>query len=393
MHKMFKKMLALTMVGIMSIGFTVFADNISDIEDEKEDIQEKMEEAQAVVDQLASEQDNIMQAINELDAKVAEYSEQIDVIEEEKSKLEDEIVIVKGEVDDAKAEVDTQYDAMKKRIQYEYENGEIEYIDTLFTTTDVSDMVNQSEYIDQIYKYDSKMLDDLIEAQTTLANKEAILQGDIDALTDYEEEIRANQEAVEVMLEGKQEQVQMYTESISEYEDKVAEYQAAVNELDNQIAAIEAELEEKRRQEAEQLAAELGGDPSIYMDTAPTTLRWPVASGGQITSYFGPRWGRMHEGLDIGCALNSDIVACEDGVIVDAGWHRAMGNYIMIDHGGGMTTVYMHNNVLIGYVGQEVVRGQVIALAGTTGFSTGVHCHVGVRINGSYVNPLNYMSQ
>lgn len=124
---------------------------------------------------------------------------------------------------------------------------------------------------------------------------------------------------------------------------------------------------------------------------------WPATQGFSVSSGFGPRVSptagasSYHQGIDIPCPLGSDIVAAEDGTVVISQYSNSAGNYIMIDHGGGVSTVYMHNSQLLVGVGATVTKGQVIAKAGSTGYSTGPHCHFGVRINGTYVNPWNYL--
>ena len=114
---------------------------------------------------------------------------------------------------------------------------------------------------------------------------------------------------------------------------------------------------------------------------------WPATGQYYITSTFGPRWGTIHRGIDIGCPVGTKIVAGGAGTVIASGYHYSMGNYVLIDHGDGMQTVYMHNSKLIAQVGDKVVAGQLIAFAGSTGDSTGPHCHFGLKINGTFVNP------
>ena len=118
-------------------------------------------------------------------------------------------------------------------------------------------------------------------------------------------------------------------------------------------------------------------------------LGWPVA--GPITSGFGPRWGRMHEGIDIAGASGTPIAAAASGTVIVAGWSGGYGNLVVIDHGDGISTAYGHNSSLAVRVGQSVGRGAIIAGMGTTGHSTGVHCHFEVRVNGAAVNPLDHL--
>lgn len=382
MRRFFKSVMALVIVGTMCIN--VNATSITDLQEQKEEAESKKAEAEAVLEQLQNEQNNIMEAIRVLDEQVAEYNNQIVELEAQKTALQDDIAVKETELAEAKAAEQEQYEAMKLRIQYAYENGNVEYLDTVFSTTDVSDIVNKSEYVDQIYNYDSNMLNNLITIKTTIADTQAQLQEDLDAVEEIEAEVTENKEAVEIMIEGKQTQIANYDLSIGEYSSMVAQYEADSAALDEQIAQKEREQAER-----EQAAAAAGQDVPVHYTGG--SFQWPVASGGTITSYFGPRWGTMHNGLDIGCPEGTPILAGESGTVIISQYSSSAGNYVMIDHGGGVSTVYMHNSVLLVSEGQTVSRGEVIAYSGNTGWSTGPHCHFGLRINGSYVDPLPYL--
>lgn len=381
----FRTMVACLAVGAMCIN--VHAASISDLQEEKKQQEDKKQEAQAVVDQLQQEQNNILAAITELDNKVAEYNARIAELEEQKTDLEVSIEATQGELIDAQAEEEAQYEAMKLHIQYSYENGNVGYLDTLFSSSDVSDIVNKSEYVEQIYNYDSNMLAKLIEIKQTIADKKAKLESDLESVKEIEAEVTDDKEAVEIMIEGKQTQANNYANSIDEYEAQIAQIEADIEATNQKIADAEAEY-------ARQLAAaqQAGQDTPTYYTGG--SLQWPVSSGGTITSTFGPRsmFGRSyHYGLDIACPTGTPILAGESGVVIAASYSASMGNYITIAHSSSMSTTYMHNSSLAVSVGQQVSRGQVIAYAGSTGDSTGPHCHIGVRVNGSWVDPLPYL--
>ncbi|MCL4424360.1 MAG: M23 family metallopeptidase [Firmicutes bacterium] len=120
-----------------------------------------------------------------------------------------------------------------------------------------------------------------------------------------------------------------------------------------------------------------------------TGLIWPVS--GRVTSEFGPRWGRMHEGIDIGGITGTTIVAAKSGVVTFAGWMGGYGRTLILDHGDGIQTLYGHNSALLVAVGERVQRGQAVARLGNTGVSTGPHLHFEVRVNGEPTNPRRYL--
>jgi len=343
---------------------------------------------------------SILDAIAELDAQVTEYTNEITDLEAQQTQLEADIETKQTELTAAQEKEQEQYEAMKERIKYSYENGNPSYLDVLFSTSDISDIVNQAEYADQIYSYDKNMFDDLVETRQTIADTKAGLEKDLKDVEDIKLEVEDNKAAVEVMIEGKQVQVANYESSIGDYEATIAELEQDIEATNQAIAAAE---EAYRQQQAAAAAAAAAAGSTT---TAPTdvnitytggSLQWPVSTGGTVTSRFGPRespggiGSRYHQGLDIGCPTGTPIVACEAGTVIAASYSSSMGNYVTVAHSSSMSTTYMHNSSLCVSVGQTVSRGQVIALAGSTGNSTGPHCHLGLRINGSYVDPWPYL--
>lgn len=385
MRKFYKKIaivLAFVMVG--AVCTPVNASTITELEEQVEEAEGKKAAAQEILDQLQSEQTNILDAIKVLDDQVAEYTAQIAELEAQKEVLEADIETTLADLEVAKENETAQYEAMKTHIQYAYESGDVSYLDTIFTSSDVADIVNQTEYAEQVLNYDANMLSEMMEIKKTISNTQLELETNLAAVEEIEAEVTENKEAVELMIEGKQVQAANYATSIEDYEEQIAAIQADIDATNATIAAMEAAAEQARQE-----AMQAGQNVEIYYTGG--TLQWPVSTGGVITSLFGPRWGTVHQGLDIGCATGTPIVACEAGIVIGAAYSSSMGNYVLIDHGGGVTTVYMHNSSLCVSYGDVVTRGQVIALAGSTGNSTGPHCHLGLRINGTYVDPLPYL--
>ena len=390
--KLVRAIIAFAVVGSMSM--TVNATSISDLKDQKDQKESKKEEAEAVLAQLEKEQNSILDAIAELDAQVTEYTNEITDLEAQQAQLESDIETKQVELTAAQEKEQEQYAAMKERIKYSYENGNPSYLDVLFSTSDISDIVNQTEYADQIYSYDKNMFDDLVETRQTIADTKAGLEQDLQDVEDIKLEVEDNKAAVEVMIEGKQVQVANYESSIGDYEATIAELEKDIEATNQAIAAAE---EAYRQQQAAAAAAGSTVPSDVQITYTGGSLQWPVSTGGTITSRFGPRespggiGSRYHQGLDIGCPAGTPIVACEAGTVIAAAYSSSMGNYVTIAHSASMSTTYMHNSSLCVSVGETVSRGQVIALAGSTGNSTGPHCHLGLRINGSYVDPLPYL--
>lgn len=393
--KLVRALIAFAVAGSMSV--TVNATSISDLKQQKDQKESKKEEAEQVLKQLQSEQKSILDAIEELDKQVTEYTNQITDLEDQQKQLESDIETKQTELAAAQKKEQDQYAAMKERIKYSYENGNPSYLDVLFSTSDISDIVNQAEYADQIYSYDKNMFDDLVETRQTIADTKAGLESDLKDVEDIKLEVEDNKAAVEVMIEGKQVQVANYESSIGDYESTIAELEKDIEATNQAIASAEAAYQEQLRQQQAAAANTSTAPSNPQINYTGGSLQWPVSTGGTITSKFGPRespggiGSRYHQGLDIGCPTGTPIVACEAGTVIAASYSGSMGNYVTIAHSATMSTTYMHNSSLCVSVGQTVSRGEVIALAGSTGNSTGPHCHIAVRINGSYVDPLPYL--
>ena len=138
-----------------------------------------------------------------------------------------------------------------------------------------------------------------------------------------------------------------------------------------------------------QLSAQLSASASTTYDGTPSAsgLIWPV--GGPVTSGFGWRWGRMHEGIDIGVGYGTPVVASASGTVIHAGWMGGYGNLVVVDHGGGLSTAYAHLSSIS--ASGSVAQGQVVGYVGCTGHCFGAHLHFEVRVNGGAVDPLGYL--
>jgi murein DD-endopeptidase MepM/ murein hydrolase activator NlpD len=155
---------------------------------------------------------------------------------------------------------------------------------------------------------------------------------------------------------------------------------AEIGALEQQSAA----LAERIRQAQQRASA-----PAVIAPSGSGVLGWPVS--GPVTSGFGLRWGRMHEGIDIAVGEGTPVRAAAAGTVIYAGWMSGYGNLVVVDHGNGLSTAYAHNSSLAVSVGQSVAAGEVVSYSGNTGNSTGPHVHFEVRVNGSAVDPLGYL--
>lgn len=370
-----------------SLG-TVYASSIQDEKDKRDEAQENEDNAQDVLDSLEAEQNELVKYVQQLDSEITSIQTQITDKEAEAEELQKEIDETQLKLADAQVAEDNQYAAMEKRIQYLYENGEVEYIDTLLSSASFTDMLNKSEYVEQLSAYDQEQLNTLIETKQKIKDYEETLESDLRDVESVKTDLVTQRANLQDVVDEKNAEITKYDGDIVAQEALVAKFAAEREAAEKKIAELQSAAIANQASSGQTIY-----DPSAY----DGVFMWPATGGTIITSPFGyrssptPGASSYHQGIDIGCTYGSDIVAAEAGTVIISEYNSGAGNYVMIDHGNGVCTVYMHNSQLVVGVGQSVEKGQVIAKAGSTGISTGTHCHFGVKINGTYVDPMNYL--
>lgn len=345
-----------------------------------QDAKQKKNAAQEILDKLEQAKSSIENYIVQLDIELTKIQVEISRLERSQKELEESIAETQENLELAQMAQNEQYEAMKQRIQMVYETGNKGYLDVLLTATSMTDMINKTEYISQVSLYDYNVLKKLKKAKEQVANMKQKLDKDLETNATLQAQVNEQKETMEALVEQKSAQVAEYETSISAQEEEVAKYAAAEAQAEAIIAAAEA--------------AASSSATSTYTGGVFT---WPAPGNTRITSYFGsrnaptPGASSNHKGIDIACNTGDPIIAAASGTVIVATYNYAEGNYICIDHGGGVVTVYMHNSALLVSAGEAVTAGQQIAQAGSTGYSTGPHLHFGVRVDGNYVDPLGYL--
>ena len=393
-------------------AFAVTKDEAQDKLDQAESEKEQLEQKLSA---LRQEKDDLEAYIDELDSLMNTYNAELNDVNARIESVETEIADTEVQLAEAEAEIDEQYESMKLRIQYMYENGDMQFIDMITNSENLSDFLNKAEYVKELSQYDRNMLVKMQETRQLIEDSKEKLETDRADLETLKASALEKQEQLQMVIDEKSSQVSIYEGGIAETEDEIARQQEEIEEQEKLIAEIEAiekkrqEEERRRQEEASKNAAtsnttgsssSAGSSASSDGDytASASGFTWPVPGWHRISSEFGYRsnpftgtGSEYHAGIDIPCTYGTSILAAASGQVAWANYNSSAGNWIGIDHGNGVYTVYMHNSSLLVSAGDYVTRGQVIAKAGTTGRSTGVHCHFGVRVNGTYVNPHNYV--
>lgn len=401
--KAVKMLCSILLIALMTVSYqsSVFAALTNDFIEESEGKKKEAEDNQKAVEgklsqvkQMLKEVQNIKSALDqamvEADAKLEDLNNSVEILNADITKLEEEIATTQAELIVAESVKEKQYYTMKKRIQYMYEKGNKNYIELLFTAGSFSDFLNTAEFVNKISKYDREMLNSYMDTVKDIEEKEAKLLSQEEELNKKHEALTVQLEEVENEMEQKQDAINMYTADINNKEAAIKEYEAYIAEQKAVVEALEAAILAEKKRLAEENKSAITYDGGQFAWPAPNYTRISDEYGERIHPILGTK--QFHNGLDMAAPGGSPILAAYDGEVVAADYSATMGNYVMINHGDGLITIYMHASALEVSKGQVVVRGEEIAKVGTTGRSTGNHLHFSVRKDGSYVNPWNFFS-
>lgn len=422
----------LTICMLISSPAMVSADSLKDAKQEKENLENALNEAKELVSDLKDSKSDIKSKVTQLDAKLTKISTDITNLEAQLETKNTEISDTKEVLAQAKEDERTQYKNMKVRIQYMYENSRTSYVEQLISAGSFSEFISIVEYIREMSAYDRAMLEKYQKAQESVTVAKEELEKEKSELEEMQKQVEEEKQAVQTLLSAKESELVSVNQDLKEASSQADAYAAEIEAQNDIIAQIQqaeaakkaarekakAEAEAKAKAEAEAKAkaeqenttempnkeetesTENTSEEPLPEDTYNGgAFSWPCPSSTRVTSEYGQRISPTagassnHKGIDIGASYGADIVAAADGTVVFSGYSNTGGNYVMIDHGGSLYTVYMHASSLCVEKGATVTRGQVIAKVGSTGISTGNHLHFGVSLNGSYVSPWNYLSK
>ncbi len=359
-------------------------------ESERDQLKNNLTDIKSLLADLETTKSDLEDYIQELDSDLDEIDTKIDSINRLIADKQFEIETAEKELEEARNVEKTQYETMKKRIKFVYERGESSTAQMLLSSKSFVDFLNKAEFVQRMSAYDKRLLDLYIDAKNEVAAREMELMDQKSLLEEANAALKNEQDAVSTLMEDKEKQINEYESDISNKEAAIAEYEAMIAEQDRIIKDIENAIQAEKKR-----LLESNKKPIVYDGGQ---FKWPAPSYTRISDDYGyrihPTLGtkQFHNGVDMAAPSGSPILAAYDGEVIAASYSPTMGNYLMIDHGDGLVTVYMHASSLSASVGQMVVKGEQIGCVGSTGRSTGPHLHFSVRLNGSYVSPWNYLS-
>lgn len=376
---------------LLNSTVSVYGDTTKDLnsaQDKKDDINNKINDTNKQIEALKQQSQSTEDYIRQLDAKMAEVDGALYTLNGQITALNEQIGEAEQSLLQAEADSQEQYEMMKLRIKFMYEHNDESYLSILLSSQSMGELLNRAEYISKISSYDRQMLTQYQETIDFIAQTKLALELDYAELDRMKVDLEAQRASLEALQTAKKQEMDNLNAQMAQQKDLQSGLYADLSTLEDEIAALEAK---RRQEEANQAIIGGGGNGG-----STGQFIWPTVSR-RITSPYGDMEDRTspHKGLDIGAVKpgvwGDPIYAAEGGTVDIATYSQSAGNYIMIYHGNGLYTVYMHCSQLYVSKGDTVSKGQTIALMGSTGNSTGAHLHFGVRLNGAYVNPGPYL--
>jgi len=378
--KVVKKVCTIIIAILLVLGSYNVVNALTDAELQQKRIElnQKIEEAGKNIENIEVELTENLEAINALDEEIYLYEEQINTISQNLSNIEKQIKESEALLIEIEAKYEYQKGLLEKRLLYAYKSGKTRYLDVLLSSTDIMDFISKYHFISEMVRYDENLLESIAIQKNKIEEINAELETTKENLKTYKNE----QKKITISIENSKLIRNSYINKLNEKELKIKE---ELNIYQDELNLIELEI----------LLAAMEGTSSEFVGG---TFAWPAPGYYTITSSYGMRFHpvvklyRNHSGIDIGAPLGSYVIAANDGIVTKATYSYSYGNMIMIDHGGGVTTLYAHGSEILAQVGDRVKRGDAIMKAGSTGWSTGPHLHFEIRINGVTIDPYPYIT-
>lgn len=378
-----RKILTSIILLIFCFSMTVYsnASTVNDLKNQKSEAQSTKKELEEKQDEVEAEKNEALSKIDELSSQISQSESELDKLRNQVKELESSIKTKESELKEAQSRQDAQQKALEQRLVAKYKSGKTTYLDVLLNSTSLSNFISNYYLLGKVAKADNELLEQISKEKEEIERAKAELETQKNEV----KIAKAEAEKENVKLTNAKVQKKNEVEKLNEEEKSL---QKQIDEYDKKMSDLEALIR--------QAQAANGGTSTTYNGV----MAWPVPGYTKITSNYGMRIHpiykvpKMHNGIDIGGApWGAPFVAADDGIVIKASDSGdGYGKCVIIDHGGGVSTLYAHGSAIYVSKGQKVSRGQNVLAIGSSGTSTGKHAHFEVRVNGKAVNPLPYIT-
>lgn len=389
---------------IFSTAFVANAKTASELRDEREKIQSEISNAQQKINDLKEKKEKQQEYINALMSKISLLEDKLDNLESQRNALQREIDEVTAKIKKTEAEIaETQkqidakqeefreiYELYCQRLRAMYMSGNVTTLEIIFESGwDMSSLLTRAQMIKSIAEKDNETLDDLNAKMQEITRQRELL-------AEKREELSADKAKLDEQKAELQSSIDEISAAKSELDAEAAECNAAIRSLNSQTNEMQELIETDRDRlnaiEREIQQAANAKPPSNNYTPGTGSLGYPTSYRSISAGYPNYSSGRYHGGIDFPCPTGTPVYAADSGYVSLAKTlNYSYGYYIIINHGNGISTLYAHNSQLVVSQGEAITKGQLIAYSGSTGNSSGPHCHFEVRVNGTRVNPWNYL--
>ena len=378
MRKILCVVLAFLLCSISIVSY-VQAEEMEDLKIQQEELQNQIDDATGELESVQDELSENLQQIQKLDEKIQASQEQLEELTTKITELQEQIDEVEEKLEVAEERYNKQKEILEVRLVTMYETSDTQYLDVILSSRSVSDFLSNYFLITELTNYDTELLDDMKSQKDEIESTKKKLNN---AKKQYAT-MKQNETKTAKILENTKSVRENFIAKLSEQEKDI---QAKIDEYNAEFEEVNKEI----------LSLALQGIDTQYIGGE---LAWPIPGYTRITSKYGMRTHpitgvyKLHTGVDVSAPMGANFVAANDGIVTKAGYNGAYGNMVIIDHGGGVSTLYAHGSEIMVQVGDTVKRGETVVLkVGSTGYSTGPHAHFEVRLNGVVTDPIPYIT-
>lgn len=384
-----RKILCIVLVFVIS-SFSIFScvlaenetanaqNNTTDLQTQREELQNQINDASEQLEDVQEELSENLQQVQKLDERIATSEQELQELNNKIDELQASMDEVEAKLKIAEQNYEKQKELLDSRLIAIYESSDTQYLDVILSSRSISEFLSNYFLITELATYETELLEEMQTKKEEIQKNKTEIQKNKEELAT----IKTNQTKTAKVLENTKTVRQNFIAKLSEQEKEI---QTQIDEYNTKFAEINAEI----------LALAMEGIDTQYIGGE---LAWPVPGYTRISSEYGMRTHpitgvyKLHSGVDISAPMGANFIAANDGIVTKAGYNSAYGNMVIIDHGGGISTLYAHGSEILVQVGQIVKRGESVLKVGSTGYSTGPHAHFEVRINGVVTNPMPYIT-
>ena len=353
----------------------VFGDSVGEKQQDYDDLRSNIIKSERELSEGKKQAQELQAEITSYERQINDTQVEINLLTEDLNATKERVTQVLAELDDIQLRIVDQNEALMSRLRTMYKQGDASMVAVILGSSSMTELLTNVEMMKRITQSDADLI--------------ASLEKQYGEVTEKKDELVA----LKTELEEKQAELDSKKAALDK---DMASVAALKKKTEKNNAALEAQIDAMNK-EADALKAEILKLQSSG-EYSGGVMGWPSRNSNRITDVFGMRYhpilhyNKMHTGIDIGAAGMTNILSAADGTVIRTAYSSGYGNYVMVDHGGGVVTLYAHAYKILVHVGDKVKRGDTLALVGTTGMSTGCHIHFEVRINGVYKNPLDYVT-